>query len=176
MDNISKPERDNNQKNNKKVTFDDHLVYINYDEDEYVTNLQLSDNNGKILPYKEKDFTKYLRLLTSVSNTSKLKPVITNINKKTKSKKKTKIMKRNIEFLKEVAKTGNVYSTAKDHPKKKIEYNIENLNGCKKFLENPQQFFTEELCDAVLLSYNLVPKEQGSRSPSAGRKKSKDKK
>ena len=50
------------------------------------------------------------------------------------------------------------------------------MKGCKKFLENPQQFFTEELCDAVLLSYNLEPKDDRSRSPSSNRKKSKDKK
>ena len=49
------------------------------------------------------------------------------------------------------------------------------MKGCKKFLENPQQFFTEELCDAVLLSYNLDPKEHRSRSSSSNRKKSKDK-
>ena len=47
---------------------------------------------------------------------------------------------------------------------------IENMEGCPKFLENPQQFYTEDLCDAVLLSLNLPPKEN-SRSSSANRKK-----
>ena len=179
------PEKDKNVKSNKKVSFDDHLIYINYDEDEYVTNLFISDNNGKTIPYKEKDFTKYLRLLTSVSHTSKIKPAMLNVEKKNKNKKKTKIMKRNIEYLKEVAKTGNVFSSAKDHHlhhKKNIEksidknieyYNTENLKNCKKFLENPQHFFTEELCDRVLQSYNLAPKENNSRSSSANKKKSK---
>ena len=164
--------KDLNYKKNKKVTFDDNLIYINYDEDEYVTNIFLSDNNGRNLPHKEKDFAKYLRILTSVSHTSKLKPILVDLNKKNKNKKKTKIMKRNIEYLKEVAKTGNVFSTSKDRTKKK--YNIDNAKGCKKFLENPQQFFTEDLCDAVLLSYNLDPKEHLSRGNSA--KKIKDKK
>lgn len=161
-----------NYKNNKKVTFDDNLIYINYDEDEYVTNVFISDNNGRNLPHKGKDFSKYLRILTSVSHTSKLKPILIDANKKRKNKKKTKIMKRNIEFLKKVAQTGNVYDTSKERSKKK--YHFENMKGCKKFFENPQQFFTEELCDAVLLSYNLDPKENRSRSSS--KKKSKDKK
>ena len=145
-------------KKNKKVTFDENLIYINYDEDEYVTNLLITDNNGRTIPYKEKEFSKYLRLLTSVSYTSKLKPSIIDLTGKNKKKKKTKIMKRNMEFIKEVEKTGNVYNTSKDRPKK--IYKIDNMIGCKKFLENPQQFFTEELCDAVLLSYNLEPKEK----------------
>jgi len=182
------PEKDKKVKSNKKVSFDDHLIYINYDEDEYVTNLVISDNNGKTLPYKEKDFTKYLRLLTSVSHTSKMKPAMLNVERKNKSKKKTKIMKRNIEYLKEVAKSGNVFSSAKDHHlhhhKKNVEksidknieyYNTENIKNCKKFLENPQNFFTEELCDRVLQSYNLAPKENNSRSSSANKKKSKSK-
>ena len=57
-----------NQKKKKKITFDENIVYINYDQDDYVTELELTDQNGKILPYKEKDITKYLRLLTSISN------------------------------------------------------------------------------------------------------------
>jgi hypothetical protein len=181
------PEKEKKVKSDKKVSFDDHLIYINYDEDEYVTNLVISDNNGKTIPYKEKDFTKYLRLLTSVSHTSKIKPAILNIEKKHKNKKKTKIMKRNIEYLKEVAKSGNVFSSAKDHHlhhKKNVEksidknieyYNTENLKNCKKFLENPQHFFTEELCDVVLQSYNLAPKENNSRSSSTNKNKSKSK-
>ena len=151
----------NVNKKDKKVTFDENLIYINYDEDEYVTNLLLTDNNGRNIPFKEKDFSKYLRLLTSVSHTSKLKPAIIDLTGKNKKKKKTKIMKRNMEFIKEVEKTGNVFSTSKEHSKK--IYKLDNMIGCRKFLENPQQFFTEDLCDAVLLSYNLEPKENKSR-------------
>jgi hypothetical protein len=160
----------------KKVSFDDNVVYINYDEDEYVTDLQLTDINGKVLPYKVKDISKYLRLLTSISHTSKLKPAIIDLNKKKKNVKKTKIMQRNMDYIKEVEKSGNVYnimSSRETQPKKK--YVIENMKGCRKFLENPQQFFTEDLCDAVILSLNLAPKET-SRSSSENRKKSKEKK
>ena len=57
---------------------------------------------------------------------------------------------------------------------KNIEYyNTENIKNCKRFLENPQHFFTEELCDTVLQSYNLAPKENNSRSSSANKNKSK---
>ena len=106
-------------KADKKISFDDNVVYINYDEDEYVTNFQLTDKNGKVLPYKEKDFSKYLRLLTSVSHISKLKPVIIDLNKKKKNTKKTKIMQRNMDYIKEVEKTGNVYKISKEKQPKK---------------------------------------------------------
>ncbi len=167
--NNDQPTSSLSKKADKKISFDDNVIYINYDEDEYVTIFQLTDKNGKVLPYKEKDFSKYLRLLTSVSHTNKIKPIIIDLNKKKKNTKKTKIMQRNMDYIKEVEKTGNVYKISKEkQPKKKVV--IENMEGCPKFLENPQQFYTEDLCDAVLLSLNLPPKES-SRSSSANRKK-----
>ena len=59
------------------------------------------DQNDRIIPYRQKDFTKYLRLLTSISNTSKLKSIMSQ-SKKRKKKKKTKIMERNIELIKHI--------------------------------------------------------------------------
>ena len=135
----------------------------------------MTDNHEKKLPYKEKDFSKYLRLLTSVSNTHKLKPILIDENNKKKKKKKTKIMKRNIEIIKTIEKTGNVYPNSSKHllrhPRKK--YTLKNLKGCKKFVENPQLFFTEELCDAILLSYRIDPHEFKTRTRSTSADKTK---
>ena len=37
---------------------------------------------------------------------------------------------------------------------------------CKRFIENPQKFFTEDLCDNVLNSYNLKQPNTHTRSKS----------
>ena len=158
----------------KKVHFDEKIIYINYDQEDYITDLEITDQNGKILPYREKDFTKYLRLLTSVSNNTKLQSSLAKNQKKRKKKKKTKIMERNIEFIKQIEKTGNLYGNLKEHEKKPP--NSESKN-CRKFMENPQQFFTEDLCDVMLLQYDINPKEHlNSSSIMSYNKKYKDKK
>ena len=54
--------------------------------------------------------------------------------------------------------------------------NSESKN-CRKFMENPQQFFTEDLCDVMLLQYDIDPKEHlNSSSTMSLHKKYKDKK
>ena len=164
----------NQHNNNKKVHFDEKLVYINYDQDDYITELEITDQNGRILPYKMKDFTKYLRLLTSVSNNSKPPSSLANQNKKRKKKKKTKIMERNMEYIKKIEKTGNIYGNMKEYGKKTP--NSESKN-CRKFMENPQQFFTENLCDVMLLQYDINPKDHLNTSSNMSfNKKYKDKK
>ena len=164
-------EKDNSQKNVKKVHFDDNLIYINYNEDDYITELELSDKNGRSIPYKERDFTKYLRLLTAV-NPKKPQSNIAKPHKKKKKKKKTKFMERNLEFIKQIEKTGNLYISQKDYRRKTP--NSESKN-CRKFMENPQHFFTEDLCDVMLLQYDIDPKEYLNISM-GGNKKSKEKK
>ena len=62
------------------------------------------------------------------------------------------IMQRNINYLHEVYKTGSVWRKSKSVQKVITKPHRAN---CKKFVENPQKFFTEDLCDNVLQSYNL---------------------
>ena len=62
------------------------------------------------------------------------------------------IMQRNINYLQEVYKTGSVWRKSKSVQKVITKPHRTN---CKKFVENPQKFFTEDLCDNVLQSYNL---------------------
>jgi hypothetical protein len=174
IENIENDDNKNmsNQRLEKKVHFDENLIYINYDEDDYITELEITNQDGKILPYKEKDFTRYLRLLTSV-NPKKLQSNIAKSHKKRKKKKKTKIMERNIEFIKKIEKTGNLYnSNLKDYGKKTPNSDGKN---CRKFMENPQHFFTEDLCDVMLLQYDIEPKDH-INSNTSRYKKSKEKK
>ena len=173
IENIENDDNKNmsNQRLEKKVHFDENLIYINYDEDDYITELEITNQDGKILPYKEKDFTRYLRLLTSV-NPKKLQSNIAKSHKKRKKKKKTKIMERNIEFIKKIEKTGNLYNNLKDYGKKTPNSDGKN---CRKFMENPQHFFTEDLCDVMLLQYDIEPKDHINSNKSRY-KKSKEKK
>ncbi len=81
-------------------------------------------------------------------------------------------MERNIEFIKKVEKTGNLYGNIKDYVKRTP--NSESKN-CRKFMENPQHFFTEDLCDVMLLQYDIEPKDH-INSNTSRYKKSKEKK
>ena len=134
-----------NKKNKKPVTFDNNLIYINYHQDYKVTNLQITDNNNKIIKFKPIDISKYLKKLES--NNDQLKPIITNSNKtnyiniinkiklkNTNSKinkiKANQIIKRNIEYIKEVEKRNNSKerNQSKDKNKKKYELSNNSIN------------------------------------------------
>ena len=134
-----------NKKNKKPVTFDDNLIYINYHQDYKVTNLKITNNNNKIIKFKPIDISKYLKKL--VSNDEQLKPIIINSNKamynniinkiklkNTNSKinkiKANQIIKRNIEYIKEVEKRNNSKerNQSKDKNKKKYEQSNNSIN------------------------------------------------
>ena len=110
------------KKNDKKVSFDDELIYINYHQDYKVTNLHITDDNNKTIQFKPKDISRYIKKLTNDKN--KLKPIIINstkanynniINKikikNTKSKinkiKTNQTIQKNKDFIKEVEKRNN---------------------------------------------------------------------
>lgn len=134
-----------NKKNKKPVTFDDNLIYINYHQDYKVTNLKITNNNNKIIKFKPIDISKYLKKL--VSNDEQLKPIIINSNKamynniinkiklkNTNSKinkiKANQIIKRNIEYIKEVEKRNNSKerNQSKDKNKNKYEQSNNSIN------------------------------------------------
>lgn len=120
------------------------------------------------------------------SESNKIKPIIVNTNKidvkniinrinirniqradkrKNSINQKNNITKRNIDFIKVIQKRGTIYNNSKEKAKKKLE-----IKKCQKFSDNPQFFFTEELCSNVLKSYNLKPKSK-SRSNSSKKNK-----
>ena len=178
----------NNKNQNKKVSFDENLIFINYNQNNKVINFNVTNQNNRLIHFKSIDISKYLKILKNNSEINKLKPVILNtskidvddivnkIKKKEENKKnktnniislKNKITQRNIDFIKIVQKRGTVYNISKEKAKKKTD-----SKKYKKFSDNPQNIFTEELCDNVHLSYNLEPKNK-SRSTSS--KKNNDK-
>jgi hypothetical protein len=123
----------------KKVTFDENLIYINYNQKYKVTNLHITDMDDKTLKFKPKDISKYLKILKSNININKIKPIIintdkidynniiNNINKINKinniSSQRNEKIKRNINFIKVVQKRGNIYKNSIEKNKK--AYNSE---------------------------------------------------
>ena len=123
------------KQNNKKVSFEDEIVYINYHQDYKVTNLHITDNDNKTIQFKPKDISKYIKKLTS---NNKLKPIIINANptnyiniinkikiKNTNSKlnkiKTNQTIQKNIDYIKEVEKRNisKEKSQSKEKNKKK---------------------------------------------------------
>ena len=174
-----------NKKQDKKVSFDENLIYINYNQNNKVINFNVSNQKNKFIQFKPINISKYFKILSSETEMNKLKPVILNANKinvnniineitkKEENKKnksnnsislKNKITQRNIDFIKIVQERGTVYNISKEKARKKVE-----LKNCKKFEENPQHFFSEKLCDNILESYNIHTKNK-SRSPSSSKK------
>ena len=174
-----------NKKQDKKVSFDENLIYINYNQNNKVINFNVSNQKNKFIQFKPINISKYFKILSSETEMNKLKPVILNANKinvnniineitkKEENKKnksnniislKNKITQRNIDFIKIVQERGTVYNVSKEKARKKVE-----LKNCKKFEENPQHFFTEKICDNILESYNIHTKNK-SRSPSSSKK------
>ena len=96
----------------KKVTFDNKLIFINYNRKEKVPNLHISDSDNKNIEFKQRDISKYLYILASKTITNNIKPIISNSNKidynsifnKVKINKSNNIIKRNIDFIKLVQK------------------------------------------------------------------------
>ena len=124
------------KKNDKKVSFDDELIYINYHQDYKVTNLHITDDNNKTIQFKPKDISRYIKKLTNDKN--KLKPIIINstkanynniINKikikNTKSKinkiKTNQTIQKNKDFIKEVEKRNNSRERSQSKEKYKIK-------------------------------------------------------
>ena len=47
-------ESNSKKQNNKKVSFEDELIYINYNQNYKVTNLHITDDDNKTIPFKIK--------------------------------------------------------------------------------------------------------------------------
>lgn len=126
--------KDNIHNNNKKkkVTFDDKLIFINYNGKEKVPNLHISDDNNKKIEFKPRDISKYLYILSSKAITNNIKPIISNVNKidyqsiinKIKINKNNKIIQRNIDFIKLVKKK----NFSKEKYKKKVDLKSERVS------------------------------------------------
>lgn len=155
----------------KGVTFsDESLIKIQYKSKDIITKLEIYDINNCQLPFKPHNMSHYITLLMTEHDEEKLKPCIINsehnshlyssLRSSTKSNKNKKknllsmnqknMIRRNINKIQEISKRGCIYNIKS--PKKKPEIKKQN---CKKFITNPQHFFTEKLCDRMYSAYNL---------------------
>ena len=149
-----------------KVTFDDEVIIIKYDQNNLINDLNIYNNRNKKIKYSHFNYQNYLEFLKSNKipesiffnkNKTKEKKInyfemirkTKNLNelKKIFNTKLSKIMQRNIDFLKIINEKG-LYKQSKHKPLKKIC-----KHHCKKFIENPNQFFSDKLCDSILNSY-----------------------
>ena len=116
----------NNKK--KKVTFDDQLIFINYNEKEKVTKFKIIEGN-KTSQFKPKDISEYIKILSSNTTENNIKPILINVKKinynniikkkKSTKNKKNQFIKRNIDYIKKVQKKGsNNISKEKDKKNK----------------------------------------------------------
>ena len=120
----------------KKVTFDNKLIFINYNRKEKVPNLQISDSDNKNIEFKQRDISKYLYILASKTITNNIKPIISNSNKidynsifnKVKINKSNNIIKRNIDFIKLVQKR----NFSKEKYKVKVDLKSERISRKNK--------------------------------------------
>ena len=149
-----------------KVTFDDEVIIIKYDQNNLINDLNIYNNQNKKIKYSHFNYQNYLEFLKSNKipesiffnkNKNKEKKInyfemirktkdLTEL-KKIFNTKLSKIMQRNIDFLKVINEKG-LYKQNKHKPLKKIT-----KHHCKKFIENPNQFFSDKLCDSLLNSY-----------------------
>jgi hypothetical protein len=119
-----------NNNNKKKVTFDEHLIFINYNEKEKVTKFKIIEDN-KTSQFKPKDLSEYLKILTSNTTENKIKPILVNVKKinynnivkkkKSNKNKQNQFLKRNIDYIKKVQKKGNNNSSKEKVKKNRLK-------------------------------------------------------
>ena len=178
-----------NQKIKKSVTFsEDKKVFIQFHENDMITQLNIIDSNGKEATFKPIEFSTYLNTLKSPL---KLRPIIQNSSMPdTPSKNNlqtllsesdkehsscTETPKKPLSPMKDpkspMRRNIQLIQTIEDYKKKGMNYpRVKKQRAhtpipqhhCRKFKENPQKFFTEDLCENVLKAYDLKKKKSNN--------------
>lgn len=159
-------------KKKKTVTFNDNdFRLIKYKENDVITKLNIYDRNLNKINFNPRNYNQYLSLLNDITKGVTIyKPCIINHCNSNKSKQQVKHNKMNIITKCKSSNNSNsngknkVISVVKKN-KNKFKSNLtthkcvvrqkQPVVKCRRFIENPQKFFTEDLCDNVLNSYNL---------------------
>lgn len=163
------------QTKKKIVTFNDPaLIQIQYSQQDYVTQLDIVDIDNNHSKFKPKNMNRYLYLLASDTQP---KPIIlkSELNGKLRShssKKKGKplilnskdMIRKNIKMIQEISKRGSIWNIKCPKKAKRVPQ-----KNCKKFVQNPQKFFTEDLCETVLKSYDLTSPRPEDKPRMVGR-------
>lgn len=155
-------------KKKKVVTFNENdFRLIEYKENDVITKLNIYDRNLNKINFNPRNYNQYLSLLNDISKgVTTYKPCIINHcnSKSNKSKQQVKQNKINVKSSNNNGKSKGTCVAQKN--KSKVKSNSTSnkcikqkqpIVNCKRFIENPQKFFTEDLCDNVLNSYNLKP-------------------
>ena len=149
------------QKKKKNVTFNDPaLIKIEYSQDDLITKLDVIDSANNHLKFRPKNINRYLTLLASdtqpkpcILNSSNSKLLYSygkSSNKKPLITNSKNMIKKNIAMIQEIAKRGTIWKVQGQKKAKRVPQ-----HNCRKFVQNPQKFFTEDLCETVLKSYDL---------------------
>ena len=182
--------KDTNKKHAKKLSFhEEDNITIKYDQKEEITNILIYDANNRLRKLKPRNINVYLSKLKRAKpktilknsnsipdNKEEMKKSYSASSLKLSMKNKNKILNNynsnnisNKSPLRQVSKDTEI---KKRTPKKEI---------CEKFVKNPQQFYTEELCDLVLKSFDFEnkgsddkKKDLNSKDGSSNIKKKKD--
>ena len=167
---------------NKKVSFhtEDNII-INYDQKNEVTELYIYNVLGKKLKTIPKNINVYLNKLkkyqpksaflyanTDINNNTKLKKIKKNKKEKINKNKKEDTNSNNIKksnstsalmlSMENINKLKNKYKINDNNLKireKDVQRKTPKKEICEKFKKNPQNFFTENLCDLVIKSMDL---------------------
>ena len=161
----------------KKKKEEESLILQSINSKKAQREIPFETNISTIKPAKEeqsierkKKENRYMTLLSSRSHSqpqsrtsSEKKEIIKAIPKKSsKSTGHSKNMiKKNIQMIKEITKRRSIWKLREARKPHKV---VEKEN-CQKFINNPQQFFTEELCDLVLKSYDLPVNAENDTIP-----------
>ena len=149
------------QKKKKNVTFNDPaLIKIEYSQDDLIYKLDVIDSENNHLRFRPKNINRYLTLLASdtqpkpcILNSSNSKLLYSygkSSNKKPLILNSKNMIKKNIAMIQEIAKRGSIWKVQDQKKAKRVP-----MQNCRKFVQNPQKFFTEDLCETVLKSYDL---------------------
>ena len=159
-------------KKKKIVTYNENdFRLIKYKENDVITKLNIYDRNLNKINFNPRNYNQYLSLLNNITKgVTTYKPCIINHCKSNKSKQQVKQNKMNGNTKCKSSNNSKEKSKVKSVVKKNKNKFKSNLTthkcvvrqkqpvvNCKRFIENPQKFFTEDLCDNVLNSYNLKP-------------------
>jgi hypothetical protein len=181
------------KKKNKKITFNEkENIFIKYNENDEITQIFIYDVFGRIMKSVPKDINIYLSKLkrfkpksvllnyNSVINNNDIiqkEPKIELNNQKRNTNKKNNINYKDNIVIKSYSNSSLIISPKENHKvknrynsndndlrKREIQRKKYKKEICKKFKRNPQNFYTEPLCDLVIKSLDLDKSDENNNN------------
>lgn len=148
-------------KNKEDVPFiDNGISTIKQSKEDNSIETKKNDNRYMTLLLSKSHSTPHLQSIQPSNKKESIKECSKRNSKSTGHSKN--MIKKNIQMIKEITKRRSIWKLREA----KKPHKVVKKDNCKKFINNPQQFFTEELCELVLKSYELpVNKESDDTIP-----------